>query len=204
MLGDRMRMSAGGGVIIPPDELASIAHWWRADMGVTGDADVTLWEDQVGSWDLLSPWSSPDYEATGGPNSTPCINMGGVSAFEYISGTSISPPYTMLIIYKHVADVGNSVAFNGSGSTSGSSCLYNQGGANEFRFYPAGGGTVCTSVTAAVDWQLFHCHSAVAANASYIRLNNNTTPSASGAAGGILQLARISQTSGCIGAENLG
>jgi len=104
---------ASGAVDIP----VAAAHWWRADKGVTlNGADVSDWEDQVGSWDWAQATASdqPLFTASG-INSQPSIDFDGVDHWMTLTTDAVSQPVDIWMVLSYDAWVdGDLVLSQGS------------------------------------------------------------------------------------------
>lgn len=60
---------------------SAVLQYCRADLGVTESSGaVSAWADQSGNgkhWEQLTGTNQPTFSATGGPNSTPCVDFDG-------------------------------------------------------------------------------------------------------------------------------
>jgi Concanavalin A-like lectin/glucanases superfamily len=66
------------GAPFTPLSLAGCVCWLRADLGITGSTTVSGWADQSGNGNNASQVTTarqPTYAATGGSNSTPCLQF---------------------------------------------------------------------------------------------------------------------------------
>lgn len=82
--GRRGILAPSGGVassMLEVVALSKVLAYYRADLGITDDPGVSLWEDQhTGGYDLSAAGAArPTYGATAGPNSTPAITFDGTA-----------------------------------------------------------------------------------------------------------------------------
>ena len=87
-----------------PPGIGGCILWLRADMGITlNGSDVSAWADQSGNGndaDQTTPADQPAYEASGGPNSKPCVTFdSGNTEYMNIAGmTDASNDYTIFAV----------------------------------------------------------------------------------------------------------
>lgn len=81
-----------------PTDIAGIQFWSRADMGVTGSAPVTAWDDISGNARHLSSSNGPAFSATGGPNSTPMLDADGSDWMDSTSFSLAFPIHVFMIV----------------------------------------------------------------------------------------------------------
>jgi hypothetical protein len=84
-----------------PTDIANLHSWYRADLGVTDSSGVSDWNDQSGNGrDLTEATNKPTYQATGGPNSLPCVSFDGTNDILSDTFTSLAQPFHGFAIIK--------------------------------------------------------------------------------------------------------
>jgi trimeric autotransporter adhesin len=91
-----------------PRDLPNLGLWLKADAGITlNTSEVSQWDDQSGngiSFTQSTGANQPTYEATGGPNSKPCVSFVAANLDFLLSGAtslySLSTGYTFFIVMK--------------------------------------------------------------------------------------------------------
>ncbi len=93
-----------GGSQWTPASLSNLGLWLRGDMGITlNGTDVSAWADQSGNgrdYTQAVALAQPAYLATGGPNSTPCLDFDGLAKFMASAGWTESGAGTLVVVHK--------------------------------------------------------------------------------------------------------
>jgi hypothetical protein len=95
--------AASGTCLGPPMPSATLAFWYRADIGVTIATGVSQWAKAGGIAGTLAQATTtkqPVFNATAGPNSRPTIRGDGVDDFLHESSMSGSAPFHVFAIAK--------------------------------------------------------------------------------------------------------
>lgn len=128
--------SAGGAVWVPTD-IASVNHWYRADLGVTDSSGVSAWLDQVGTAHANDPgagnrptYSASDADINGRASvsfdgSNDVLTFGVASDWTFLNN---GDPSTFWAVFRIIANGDHAIVNNNniSGANAGF-FIYNQG-----------------------------------------------------------------------------
>lgn len=84
-----------------PTYLSGIAHWYRADQGITIATGVSQWNDLIGTSHLLQATGAnqPAYNATDAAyNNQPTVQSTAVNMFMAAAGVVTSQPFTLWMV----------------------------------------------------------------------------------------------------------
>lgn len=103
MMGQTADLSTGSA----GDTLADyiIAQWSAESVSVTSTSIDTLIDEQTGGYDLTAAGSArATYDATGGPNSEPCISFDGTNDIYQLNGITRDQPHAIVITGEFITD----------------------------------------------------------------------------------------------------
>jgi len=171
--GSRMR-TAGW----TPADLGSDNKFWvyaGAGLTLTGN-DVDAWADQSGNGRNLDTPSAnnPQYNATGGPNSLPCVDFAAASSNSIKHGSAFTAqarPLTIGIVAKHTDTAANQFLFDTRDSGGASRILIFRLDSTTFTGYLTGATIVYGASDLAGSWKYYVFQYPTDATQSTLRVN---------------------------------